>query len=463
MRQRLAPLVWSCLIVACLVSQPARAEKRVALVIGNDRYPNLSADQQLQKAANDARAVGDAVSRLGFEVIRGENLSRQAIVDRFDELTRRLSAGDTAFFFFAGHGVSIGGANYILPTDVPNIEAGQDIRLARAALGESDIESDLQGRGVRVAVVVLDACRNNPFKRPGVRSVGAEHGLSRIEPINGVFALYSAGLGQTALDRLDETDRDPNSVFTRVFVPILVKPGLDLSNLAIEVREGVARLAATVQHDQRPAYYDETMGRIYLAGLPAGEGQNPSPPPSPSNDPVVRAWDEAKDTTSQSVLENFIDRFGDTPYATLARARLNQLRETHSAGLSQPTESMAPSATSGLTGNWQGLATAGTSLFDYRWTIRQVDREVTGTISLAKSGSGDWSSYEFQGNLVDNVLSFRGTRWLTPRHGSFCMASGELKIVAGNNTLALQGRWGPNAVAGGCPAGSFGHVDITKQ
>ena len=178
----------------------------MALVIGNDRYPNLPATEQLQKAVNDARAVGDALGRLGFEVIRGENLGRQALVDKLDELTRTLSPGDTAFFFFAGHGVAISGGNFILPADVPNIESGQETRLARAALGESDIVADLQARGVRVAIVVLDACRNNPFKRPGVRSVGGERGFVRSDPVRGVFSLYSAGVGQTALDRLSDSD-----------------------------------------------------------------------------------------------------------------------------------------------------------------------------------------------------------------------------------------------------------------
>jgi hypothetical protein len=65
--------------------------------------------------------------------------------------------------------------------------------------------------------VVLDACRNNPFKKPGVRGVGAERGLGRIEPVRGVFTIYSAGIGQTALDRLSDADINPNSVFTRVF------------------------------------------------------------------------------------------------------------------------------------------------------------------------------------------------------------------------------------------------------
>jgi uncharacterized caspase-like protein len=102
-------------LLTCLCAMPSYAEKRVALVVGNDRYANLSADQQLRKAVNDARAVGDALTRLGFEVIRGENLGRQALVDKFEELTGRLAPGDTAFFFFAGHGVAIGGGNYLLP------------------------------------------------------------------------------------------------------------------------------------------------------------------------------------------------------------------------------------------------------------------------------------------------------------------------------------------------------------
>jgi uncharacterized caspase-like protein len=242
------------------------AEKRVALVVGNDRYANLPPDQQLRNAVNDARAVGDALEKLGFDVIRGENLNRQGLVDSLDRLTARLAPGDTAFFFFSGHGVAIGGGNYILPSDVPDTDSGQETRLARAALGENDIVTDLQGRGVRVAVVVLDACRNNPFRRPGGKSVGGEKGLARTEPVRGVFSLYAAGIGQTALDRLGEADSNPNSVFTRVLVPALTKPGLDLGGLAVEVREEVARLASTVGRDQRPAYYDETIGgRVYLA------------------------------------------------------------------------------------------------------------------------------------------------------------------------------------------------------
>src|SRR5262249_49008534 len=156
-RQLLAPLALLGLVQTVLFVgiDSAVAQRRVALVIGIDRYPNLASDQQLRAAVNDARAVGDAFRRLNFEVIIGENLGRKALIDKFDELTRRLSPGDVAAFFFAGHGVTIRGGNYILPSDVPNMESGQELRLAHSALAESDIVGDLQSRGVRIALVVL--------------------------------------------------------------------------------------------------------------------------------------------------------------------------------------------------------------------------------------------------------------------------------------------------------------------
>jgi hypothetical protein len=262
---------------------PALAEKRVALVIGNDRYASLSASEQLQKAVNDARAVGGALRQIGFEVVSGENVGRQALIDRLDETARRVQPGDTVFFFFSGHGVTVEGANYILPADVPMVGTGQITRLTGAAVREDDITAAFIRAGARVAVVVLDACRNNPFASLGTRGIGGERGLAPREPPSGVFTFYSAGRGEAALDRLYDGDGNPNSVFTRVLVPALGRPDLDLSGLAIEVREEVTRLARSVKHDQRPAYYDETSGgRIYLA---AGNLAAGTPAAAPRPDP----------------------------------------------------------------------------------------------------------------------------------------------------------------------------------
>ena len=326
----------------CFGLVSAHAEKRVALVVGNNSYTNLPEAQQLKTAVNDARAVGDALGQLGFAVIRGENLSRGAFSTKFDELTRQLSPGDTALFYFAGHGVTLGGGNYLLPSDVPSVGSGQESLLARTSLSEDDIVADIQARGVRVAIVVLDACRNNPFKRTGQRSIGGERGLGQTEAARGVFKLYSAGIGQAALDGLGSDDPNPNSVFTRVLVPELVKPGLDLTAMAKEVGKEVLRLALTIGQEQQPAYYDQILDSVYLAGAPSSDQKSPKPNDATSYGEAERAWLVTKDTTDQTVLEEFIRRFGDSYHASLARARLRELQKDRVAAMVPPVVQPVP-------------------------------------------------------------------------------------------------------------------------
>jgi len=272
--------------VACAVfSAPCWAEKRIALAIGNDLYRNLPPDRQLKKAVNDATTIADTLKSLGFEVIVGTNLGRQGMIDRVAELTARLEPGDTAAIFFAGHGVAIGGVNYLIPSDVPAVAEGAEARVRGASLAEPDLIAELQAKSVRVALLVIDACRDNPFPRTAGRSIGNTRGLADAKPARGIFTLYSAGIGQTALDRLNNNDASYNSVFTRVFAEHLKRPELHLGDLAVEVRERVAELALTatddagqrVPHEQTPAYYDQTLGgRIYLARQP-GEARAPAP------------------------------------------------------------------------------------------------------------------------------------------------------------------------------------------
>jgi hypothetical protein len=277
MRNFLGPFI-GCLAAAftlLVASGEAKAQNRVALVIGNDRYPNLPADRQLQKAVNDARAVGGALQQLGFSVIRGENLNRAQVVDHIVRFTRAIKPGDVALVFFAGHGVTLSGANYLLPADIPLPSQGEEVRVRNMALGESDLVADIQAAKPRVLIMVLDACRDNPFRQAGLtRSVGNQAGLARAREAEGVFTIYSAGFGQAALDRLGDSDRSPNSVFTRVLIPALARTDAHLADIVIDMREEVARLAATIGHEQFPAYYDQTRGgRIYLSP----QGTQPAP------------------------------------------------------------------------------------------------------------------------------------------------------------------------------------------
>lgn len=287
-----SPGHWLCVFVLGFLlfqgSTAAMAEARVALVIGNDHYVNLDKDLQLQKAGNDARAVGDALEKDGFTVIRGADLTRAQIVDKLYELSTKLHPGDTALFYFAGHGVALGSGNFLLPTDVPDIEQGQELRLANQSVAESDVIATLQDKSVRVAIMILDACRDNPFRRPGLRSVGLERGFEHMPEANGVFTLYSAGYGQSALDRLSDTDTNPNSVFTRILVPLLTRPGLNLDDLSFDVRENVAKLAATTpdHHSQIPAAYNQIVGgRVYL--VPSADASLQATSTSPTAVPLT--------------------------------------------------------------------------------------------------------------------------------------------------------------------------------
>jgi uncharacterized caspase-like protein len=241
------------------------ASRRLALIFGNDSYETLP---PLQKAVNDARAVGTTLARLGFDVTRVENASRRMMNQKIAEFASKVQPGDTALFFYAGHGVEIRGTNYLLATDTPPAREGQEGLIASEGIPTDVIIERLQESGARISLLILDACRENPFKRPGTRGVGTSRGLGRMNAPRGVFVLYSAGLGEAALDRLSDADQDPNSIFTRAFVPALSRPGISVQELAKVTQEQVNRIAATVNHPQMPAYYDQILGQFTLVPAP---------------------------------------------------------------------------------------------------------------------------------------------------------------------------------------------------
>jgi hypothetical protein len=138
----------------------------------------------------------------------------------------------------------------------------------------------LQERQAKVTIIVLDACRSNPFKRPGVtRGSMNSAGLAKPLEAEGIFAIYSAGFDQAALDSLGPEDRNANSVFTRVFVPALARTDTHLVEIMVDVKEEVAELAATVKRKQIPAYYDQARGRVFLAGRATAVGGPFTPMP----------------------------------------------------------------------------------------------------------------------------------------------------------------------------------------
>jgi hypothetical protein len=249
------------------LSQPAHAEKRVALVIGNNDYKNVP---KLQKAVNDARTMGDTLKQLGFSVMVAENQTRQAFSQTLLAFDKAIEPGDTAFFFYAGHGFEIAGQNFLLPTDVPAATEGQEELVRDASILADRIIERLQNKKARTSILVFDACRNNPFERSGTRAVAGGGGLAPMTQLpEGVFSVFSAGPRQTALDRLSNNDDNPNSVFTRTFVKELTQPGVNLVQVAQRTRRLVAEMAETVSHKQIPVYFDQMVDDVVLNGAVA--------------------------------------------------------------------------------------------------------------------------------------------------------------------------------------------------
>jgi len=312
-------------LFAAGVGEPAFA-KRVALVVGNDAYTNLPV---LRKSANDAAAVAATLEEMGFQVLLGSNLTRRETNRKLADFEAEIAPGDQAFFFFAGHGVALGAENYIMPTDMPKPGAGEESLVQDEAHAVSALIVRVQARGAAATFFVLDACRDNPFAATGVRSIGTSRGLTRVEAPTGVFVLFSAGIGQAALDRLSDADDDPNSVFTRKLVPLLKTPGLSHVAIAKRLQEEVSALAGTVRHSQQPAYYDQIVGEVVLRPIAALNPEAPVPPSEESSaSEAARTWQIIEGTSSPAVLKAFIGKFPESIFADFAKARLSELADS---------------------------------------------------------------------------------------------------------------------------------------
>ncbi|MEO1494455.1 MAG: caspase family protein [Pseudomonadota bacterium] len=320
----------AALLIALMVALPglAAAERRVALVIGNDAYDNVPV---LLKAGNDARAMEQVLGEMGFEVISAIDASRRQMNRALQSFSNRVKPGDVAMLFYAGHAIEIDGENFLLPVDIPPAEPGQEGFVRDEAISLNRVLEGMRRTGARLNIAVLDACRDNPFEASTGRSVGGRRGLSRIVAPGGTFVMYSADAGQAALDRLNDTDPDPNSVFTRTLLPLMQKPGLDLVELARETRRGVNTLASTVGHQQTPAYYDAILGEFAFTAKPSEPKPEtettPTVPPQTVDSSAIELvfWQSAEKSGTAAAYQTYLDKFPEGAFADLARLKISEL------------------------------------------------------------------------------------------------------------------------------------------
>ena len=189
---------------------PQTAGRRVALVIGNDDYQHID---KLQKAKADATAYAAVLRGKGFSVQEGYDLSMLEMSSAVADFVQKINPGDTAVFVYSGHGWSDGAHNYLVGVDVPG-RATEEL-LTRLSLplrnGVDGVLDDLERKNAGLKAAIIDACRDSPFRPPpGERGYALARGL-KPQSVEGSFIIYSAGEGQSAMDRLSDADSIPTA------------------------------------------------------------------------------------------------------------------------------------------------------------------------------------------------------------------------------------------------------------
>jgi hypothetical protein len=328
--------VWVTLLAICsvwLFSEPALAEKRVALVIGNSSYRNVS---RLANPANDSAAIAATFKSAGFDVVE---LKRDLTVAEMRRALRDFSDtvrdADIAIVYYAGHGIEIDGTNYIIPIDA-TLE--RDIDAFDEAIPLDRILTVIEPAR-KLRLVILDACRDNPFNRLMKRAIGSRaigRGLAKVELESpNTLIAFAAKAGSTASD-----GEDSNSPFTAALIKYLPRPGLDLRKAFGFVRDDV--LKAT-NNRQEPYVYG-SLGGDDVALVPVLEQA-----PEPTAKPLVEErfelafWDSIKNEKNPELFQAYLNRYPKGAFADIAKINLQQQKTAalESAKIEQPNDKVA--------------------------------------------------------------------------------------------------------------------------
>ncbi len=230
------PLAAFVLLIAAFVA-PASAEKRIALVIGNSTYQNVA---RLDNPRNDASLMAETLTALGFTLIGNRaqlDLDKAMLDTAVQTFGRQVQGADVALFYYAGHGVQVAGSNYLVPINAnPTREADVDFQMVDINL----VLRQMQGTGTKLNMVILDACRNNPF---GTRSLrAADGGLAQMRAPEGTLISYATQPGSVAQD-----GSDGNSPYTRALASTIREPGLDIFQTFNRVGLAVKRATSGAQ------------------------------------------------------------------------------------------------------------------------------------------------------------------------------------------------------------------------
>jgi len=325
---------WACLavlVVVTFIALPADAARK-ALVIGNGAYKS----QPLANPVNDATDMAARLKALGFDVVTATNATRSQMAVAILDFQKRLSAGDEAVVFYAGHGVQVNGTNYLMPVDA---EPGSEAEVEFVAIDLDRVLRILNSTGTSANLLLLDACRNNPFEQ---KFRGGARGLARVESASGTLISYAAAPGTVAAD-----GRGRNSPYTQAVLAALEEPGLPVEDILKRVHVAVRQATG----DRQTTWQEgQIVGRLVLNPekvkplAPPAPAASPPPVPASALDPALvelRFWESADRGGSAGAYEAYLARYPDGIFAGLAKARVAELRSA-AARPSAPATIAAP-------------------------------------------------------------------------------------------------------------------------
>lgn len=323
----LSKLTGSFLLLFCAIA--VAADVRHALVIGNASYRHAAV---LQNTLNDARDLADELQQAGFKVRRVENTGLHELIDAVDGFVNQLHAsGGVGLLYYSGHGVQVDGQNYLVPVDA-RLQSRSKIKYEAYAL--NDALRRMGGRGAgSVNLVILDACRDNPFA--STRSLGSK-GLAKIDAPESTLILYAAKPGQTASDN----PQGRNGLFTKHLRQAIRRPGVNVEVAFGDVVKEVYQESGRQQYPWKEGVLLEPFQ--FASG---GEQQVQKAPamPFPDNRAIesqadIEYWNWAKTTNSRESYQLYLDEFPSGRFAQLAKLSLQGMQASSAPDQATPVD-----------------------------------------------------------------------------------------------------------------------------
>jgi uncharacterized caspase-like protein len=307
------------LFILVFLALPATAQTKVALVIGNASYTHA---QALANPSNDAKAVADKLQGIGFDVALYQNLNGQDFRKALGVFSEKALNADLVVVFYAGHGIEMEGQNYLIPVDA---EMKSEATAQFEAVPLEQVLSTVRNAR-KLGLVMLDACRNNPFaqtmtRKNGTRAVSRGLAPVSIDSDNGLLVSFAAEPGSTADD--GDTGHSP---YTSALLEVLDRPGLEVSKLFRSVRAKVRQSTdgkqVPIEQMQLP---DED---IFLVSAAVKSPAAPKGMTDSSDAVEVTLWQSAEKRGTRESFQAYLDKYPQGTFAAMARQSLDELGGT---------------------------------------------------------------------------------------------------------------------------------------